>query len=287
MVAVEPIRDNDLDDVCAFWRKNFKSQYPQELWIKAFRRNWYPDKPNNGFLLREDDKIVGALGAIYSQQVIRDKEELFCNMTSWYVVNKYRNRSMALFFSLVRQKGFHFTNFSANPTVAKILTGAGFRALSPRLTAVPNIAFPSMRRGRIVILNEPHAIAQVLPPDRRKICLDHADCPAVRQLAVGAPDTGYCHILFGRGRCRGLSCTLVYDINDPSLLARFWRVIAGYLLYRAGTLVTRIDSRILADVRLSYSINLSSSFRAFFLSSTLEDDVIRPIYSEVVALQGG
>ena len=286
MSVVEPISDSDLDPVCAFWRSNFKSRCPQEVWVRAFRRNWYPDKPNNGFLLRDGEKIVGALGAIYSQQVIQNKKELFCNMTSWCVLDQYRNRSMELFLSLVRQKGFHFTNFSATPTVAKILPSAGFKALSSTLTAVPNIALPWMRSGRVVLLNEPEAIAQVLPSGRQKICLDHADCPGVRQLAVGTPDTGYCHILFGRGICRGLSCALVYDINDPSLLRQFWHHFAGYMLYQAGGLVTRINSRILGGERLPYAIDLSNSFTAFFLSSTLKGDVIRPIYSEVVALQG-
>jgi hypothetical protein len=285
VVVVEPIRDNDIDDVCAFWRKNFNSRCSQEIWVRAFRRQWHKDKPNNGFLLRDGAEIVGALGAIYSQQRVGTQLESFCNMTNWYVLENYRTQSMALFLRLIRQKGHHFTNFSANPTVAKILPSAGFKLLPSGVTGVPNLAFPVISGMIASVVDDPAAIAQLLP-HRRDIALDHADCAGVRQLALGTAEGGYSHILFGRGTCRSLPCAVVYDVSDASLLKRHWHRFAAHMLYRVGAVVTRFETQMLAGEKFPLAFHLSNSFETFLLSPTLRGETIRPLYSEIVALQG-
>ncbi len=286
MVTVEPIRDNDLTQVCAFWRSSFNSKCPQEIWERAFQRNWYVNKPNNGFLLRDGGTIVGALGAIYSQQIIRGRTELFCNLTSWYVCDAFRNRSAAILLKLIKQRGFHFTNFSANETVKQVLLNTGFKTLSGELTAVPNLPLSFARTKGVVLLDEPDAVARVLPDVRRKICFDHGDCCGVRQLAIGDPGSGYCHIIYTTGRCRNLSCAIIHDVGDPGLLKHFWQYLSTYFLFHTGALVTRIESRLLPSVQLPYSFALSTNFKGLFLSTSLECNVVGPLYSEVLALRG-
>ena len=61
---------------------------------------------------------------------------------------------------------------------------------------------------------------------------------------------------------------------------------ATLLGVQRGALVTRIDRRILAGERLSCAIDLSNPLKIFFLSATLDSQVIRPTYSEIVALPG-
>jgi hypothetical protein len=281
--SVEPIEDCDLEDVCAFWRHNFRSRGSQETWLRAFQRRWSPDKPNNGFLLRHGGQIVGAIGAIYSQQNILTREEKFCNLTSWYVLHEYRRFSVALLLALIKQKEYHFTTFTANPTVTSLLLGAGFEPLSPGLIAVPNLALPIPKTTAPDVVDTPDGIAPLLSDARRRICLDHADCIDIRQLAVGSPNEGYCHILFSKGRCRNLPCALVHDLSDCLVLRQFWRHVSWYLL-RAGCLATRIESRLLAGCRLPYSVDTISGSIELFYSPSLAREAITPLYSEVMAL---
>jgi hypothetical protein len=254
--------------------------------MRAFRRKWHPSKPNNGFLLRDGATLVGAFGAIYSLQIIRGKTESFCNMTNWYVNDSYRNYSMALFFALVRQEGFHFTNFTPNSTAVQLLEKAGFKPLSSELTGVLNLTAPlKFGRGGSV-LDDISAISCVLSEERRKICLDHVGCGNVQQLAVGTPASGYCHIFFTRGQCRFLPCAVVLELSDPTLLQEFWPQVSAYFLFRHGALVTRIPRRVVKATALPFAFNISARGKTFHLSKTLDANDVSPLYSEAVALRG-
>jgi hypothetical protein len=105
-------------------------------------------------------------------------------------------------------------------------------------------------------------------------------------LAVGIPGEEYCHILYNTGRCRHLPCALLLDISDGLLLQRWWRHVSAYLLFRAGCLVTRIESRMVPGCRLPYAIKTRNGSIDLFCSPSLESTRITPLYSEVMALRG-
>lgn len=284
--VVAPIRDEDLDAVCAFWQEKFRSVCSVEIWQQAFRQNWAADKPNNGFLLRKGSEIVGALGAIYSDQTVDGKLERFCNMTSWYVADEHRGRSLTLLLHLIRQDGFTFTNLSASPGVEEVLVRTGFTALSKELFAVPNLALPFHLSSRVQVLDDPARIAPLLAPERRQICLDHAGCSRTIQLAIGTENDDYCHVMFSRCGCRHVPCAIIHDVAAPKLLARFWRHFASYALYRTGALITRIEGRLLDEARLPLAVRLTNRSGALYLSRTVGADAISRRYSEVMVLSG-
>jgi hypothetical protein len=78
--SLEPIRDPDLTGFCQFLVENLSQQRTAEEWARAFLHDWGVKKPNNGFLLRDDGQIVGGIGAIYAERLIRGKAEKFCNI---------------------------------------------------------------------------------------------------------------------------------------------------------------------------------------------------------------
>jgi len=284
--TVAPIRDDDLDAVCAFWLQKFESPCPPETWKRAFRQNWAAEKPNNGFMLREGSEIVGALGAIYSDQTIDGEKHKFCNMTSWYVVDEHRRRALALLLGLIEQEGYTFTNLSSSPPVEKLLLQAGFSALPRDIYAVPSLTVPFWRPSHARVLDETPAMCRVLTPERREICRDHADCLRGTQLAIGSERDGYCHVMFSRGRCRRIPCIVIHDLDAPELLRRFWAHFVSYALARTGAVVTRIETRLLKSTRLPFAVALKSRSGAFFLSRTLGADAISRRYSEAMVLSG-
>ena len=73
--ALEPIRDEDVLDFCRFLTEHLSGERTAEQWAQAFRQRWCPDKPNNGFVIRQDGRIVGGIGAIYAQRRIRGNVE--------------------------------------------------------------------------------------------------------------------------------------------------------------------------------------------------------------------
>ena len=90
--SLEPIRDEDLGEFCAFLNEHLNPTILATNWADAFRQRWGVTKPNNGFLMRDKNgRIVGGIGAIYAERTIRGRPERFCNITSWCVLEPYRS----------------------------------------------------------------------------------------------------------------------------------------------------------------------------------------------------
>jgi hypothetical protein len=282
-LTVAPIHDEDLDEVCAFLREKFRSRCDLAAWRSAFTQLWSDEKPNNGFVLRARGEIAGVLGAIYSDQRIGGRIEKFCNMTSWYVVDEHRNRGLLLMVALIRQDRFTFTNLSASPAVGEILTRMGFTPLPRDIVSVANVAVPVWSQSAVRLLDDPDAVARVLPPERAQICRDHKDC-RIDQVAIGSDQDGFCHVMFSRCGCRHIPCINVHDLASPQLLAKFWKYFASYAFYRTGALVTRIEARLLEGARLPLAIAMKSRSGALFLSRTVGADAISRRYSEAMNL---
>src|SRR5215204_5643940 len=66
----KPIKDADLDAVGSFLHEHLNPGISAEAFAQAFRYAWYPEKPNNGFMLEAHGSIVGVLGAIYSKRKV-------------------------------------------------------------------------------------------------------------------------------------------------------------------------------------------------------------------------
>lgn len=285
-VSVAPIRDEDLDSVCVFLREKFRSPCDHATWRSTFTQPWSKEKPNNGFMLRAGGEIVGVLGAIYSDQIVADRIEPFCNLTSWYIVEEHRSRGLLLLMQLIGQDGYTFTNLSASPTVEEILLRFGFKALSKDIYFVANLAFPlASSLSEVDVVTESDAIARVLDPERARICLDHRNS-RVHQLAIGTPTDGYCHVLFSRCSCRRLPCAIVHDVGSPTLLVRFWTHFVRHLLYRTGALATRIEARLLDGEKLPFSLRLTNRSGALFLSRRVPEEAISRRYTEAMNLTG-
>src|SRR5258706_8818481 len=87
--TVEPIRNEDLPGFCTFLSENLSRERSAEEWAKAFTQGWYPGKPNNGFLIRHEGRIVGGIGAIYAERRGRGRAERFFHIHSWWVVRPF------------------------------------------------------------------------------------------------------------------------------------------------------------------------------------------------------
>lgn len=280
--SIEPISDDSLDDVCRLLTDGFGPGRTFDQWKRGFVGSWCPDRPNNGFQLRVDGKLVGALGAIYSVQTVNGKPERFCNMTSWYVDPAYRRYSLALLSRLTSQAGYHITNFTALPEVAKILAVVGFQVLPGRVIAVANLPLPSVMWRRWQLHTRQPDIERILTDHRRTVARDHATCPGIHQLVVGSPRRGYCHVLYRHGVCRSLPSAVIHDISDEPLFAESFPRMAMHFL-RRGLLATRVRTGALTTRDFAVAVELPEKSEMFFHSRTLGPESIRTLYSELMS----
>jgi hypothetical protein len=278
--AVEPIRSDTLQEFCTFLHAHLNPDISADRWASAFRQDWGVTESNHGFAMRDSDgRLVGGIGAIYAERIIRGRPERFCNITSWCVLDEYRSHSMRLALALVSQPGYHFTDLTPTEVVAGSLKFLKFKLMDRRVTAMP--ALPSWTPG-VRIVNDPDAIETALAPADAKVFRDHRHFPWLRQVAVGRPGA-YCHIAFKASRMKRLPCADILYVSDPELFLRYRPAVSRYLLLHCHILSMRIESRLLPRLpKLSAQVN--DYCLKVFRSETLLESDISNFYSEAASL---
>ena len=280
--TLEPIRDEDLPEFCRFLCENLSRERPAEEWAQAFAQDWCPSKPNNGFLIRHQGRIVGGIGAIYAERPVRGRLERFCNITSWCVLDAFRAQSMRLAMAVAAQPGFHFTDLTPTEVVSKTLQFLKFKPMNERHAIWPNLPWPLVRLGGIRVLSDPAQIGRLLGPDDAKTYRDHRHLPWLRHLAVGMTDA-WCYVVWKRTRLKGITGAIIIALSDAELFLRYRMALGSYLLVHHGLLYTRVESRLLPRLP-TLCIELSGYRSKVFRSDTLTAADMSNLYSELVAL---
>jgi hypothetical protein len=274
------LRDEQLREFCEFLHTYLNPAIPVDRWLEAFRQQWGVDSPNRGFVLRDDrGQIVGGIGAIYAQRMIRGRPERFCNITSWCVLEPYRTHSMRLAAAIVSQAGYHFTDLTPTDVVASSLKFLNFRSLDRRLTFLP--AIPGWTRG-LRVTEVPAEVERCLAPEDRKAYLDHRHFPWLHHIVVGSPGR-YCYVAYKLGHVKRLRCAAVLHVSDSELFLRFRFTLGRYFLFRRRIVAMRVESRFLH--RSVWPAHQADSGQdKVFRSDTLGQPDIANLYSEAVAL---
>ena len=280
---LEPIRDEDLPEFCAFLHEHLNPAHPADVWADAFRQDWGVDKPNNGFLIRDDaGRIVGGIGAIYAAYPVRGKPERFCNITSWMVLEQYRTQSMRLAMAVVSQPGFHFTDLSPTAVVEQSLKFLKFKPMNEARTVLFNLPAPHQRLTGAGVESDPVRIGQVLDPASAKVYRDHRHFPWLRFLAVGK-GTERSLVVYKRATLKGLPSAEIIGFTNPDSFLRYLPVLGCHFLL-AGVVTTRVESRLLAGKPAWPHTELTGYRHRVFRSDSLGEADIQNLYSEYVAL---
>ena len=279
--TLEPILDSDLPQFCQFLNEHLSSERSAEQWAQAFRQNWGVTKPNNGFLIRDQGRIVGGIGSIFAERIIRGKPEQFCNITSWCVLEAYRAQSMRLAMAVASQPGFHFTDLTPTAVVSKTLQFFKFKPMNERQAVWPNIPWPFSRFCGVRVITELDEIEKVLAAEDAKVFRDHRHLPWLRHAAVGRPGA-YCHIVWKPNCLKGVPGAMVLAFSDAGLFLRYRLAIGSHLLGQ-GCLYTRVESRLLPRLP-KLVLELAGFHNKVFRSDTLTEIDISNLYSEIVGL---
>ena len=129
-VRVRAAGQDDIESIISLLRTGFAyDKWSPEMWRRMFEYPRVESQPNLGFVLESTDKLVGFLGAIYSERLVRGRLERFCNLSSWYTMPQFRSRSVMLLMALLDQRGYTFTNLTPSEVVAQVGEAFGFRPL--------------------------------------------------------------------------------------------------------------------------------------------------------------
>jgi len=278
-----PIRDQDLPEFCAFLHRHLSPSHAPEVWAEAFCQNWGADKPNNGFLIRDENgAIVGGIGAIYAVYPVRGKPEKFCNITSWVVLDAYRTQSMRLAMAVVSQSGFHFTDLSPTAVVEQSLKFLKFKPMDERRVAVFNLPAPHLRLAGWRVRTEPAAIEAAMDDAAAQVYRDHRHFPWLRFLAVGRGGD-WSLVVYKRAKLKGLPSAEIIGFTRPDNFLRCLPLLGCHFLL-AGMATTRVEARLLPGLPAWPHKILSGYRNKVFRSETLGEADIWNLYTESAAL---
>lgn len=281
-VQVKPITDADVRPVGEFLEAHLNDRVTSEVWADALDVPWSVDRPNAGFMLVDDDAVVGAHLAFYSERMIDGRPERFCNLAAWCVRPEYRFHGLRLLKALLAQDGYHFTDLSPSGSVVGINSRLGFTFLDTATALVPNLPWPS-RPGRHVISSDPRLIERTLTGRDLELYRDHATAGAARHLVLISDDE-WCYVVFRKERRKGLSVfATVLHVSNPALFRKLLRPLGSHLLLRHRAAAMLVEDRVVG-ARPGLAFALRSPRRRMFRSAELEPAQIDYFYSELVCV---
>ncbi len=280
---LEPIRDEDLPAFCAFLHAHLNPSHPADVWADAFRQDWGVDRPNSGFLIRDEGgEIAGGIGAIYAAYPVRGQLEKFCNITSWMVLDAYRTQSMRLAMAVISQPGFHFTDLSPTAVVEQSLKFLKFKPMNSARTVLFNLPAPQQRLAGAGVVSSPARIEQVLDEPSRRVYRDHKHFPWLRFLAAGQ-GSEYSLVIYKRARLKHLPSAEIIGFTNPNTFLRHLPLLGCHFLL-SGMVTTRVESRLLLARPAWPHTELTGYRNRVFRSDTLVEADIQNLYSEYAAL---
>jgi hypothetical protein len=243
---------------------------------------WKVEAPNHGFMLRSEQRVVGAYLAFYSERLVAGHPERFCNLGAWCVLPDFRFHSLRLLKALLAQEGYHFTDLSPSGSVVPLNARLEFRSLDTSTALVPNLPWPTLGR-RTRISADPDVIENALSGSDLELYRDHAHAAAARHLIlIRGHDS--CHVMFRRVRRKDLPVfAAILHVSNPDLFRRAVFPLARHLLLHYRVLATLAELRIVR-YRPRPSLMLPSPRPKMYRSPGLEPGQIDDLYSELVCV---
>jgi hypothetical protein len=278
-VELGPITDSDVPAVAEFLRANHNARVP---WAAACSEvPWQVEAPNHGFMLRDGDRVVGTLLALYSERRFAGRVERFCNLGSWCVLPEYRSRSMSLVQALLAQDGYHVTVLSPDHGPREILHWMGFRSLDTSAALIPNLPWPTLP-NLYRTSSAPEVIARTLSGAELALYRDHRRALAVHHLVLTRGEDS-CYVMYRIVRYHGVPVfALILHISDRELFHRALMPLTRRLLVRHGVVATLAERRVVGDEpRLAFRLR---NWPKMYRSPTLQDEQIDYLYSELTCV---
>lgn len=279
---VDPIDDGDIPWVADFLEATMSSGVLAAQWRRSFGLNALAEHPNNGFMLVDGERVVGAYAAYYSVRDIEGRPEAFCNLGAWSVLPEFRLHGVRLLRAIVGQPGYHFLDLSPSGNVVRLNERLGFRHLDDRISIVPAVPWP-YRPGSVS--SDPAVLGATLTGRERALFDDHREAAAARHVVIRDGER-WCYVVFRmdrRKRSPRVFASLLH-VSDPVLFHRRLRALGSHLLVRHGAAALLVERRLVgAEPRGGF--RMVSPRKKMMLSPTLRPDQIDYFYSELVSLR--
>jgi len=285
MIRIEPAKPSDFERVYPLFLAGFNSDPCQkERWRALFHYSWPCTDDTRGFLLMDDEKVVGFFGVILYERTIGGEIEKFGNLTSWITLPEYRNHSLLLFKAAVSILGRTLTCITPRPEVLPLYLRFGFRELensSRILYPIPAFSTPSAW-FRYRATTNPDKIRQRLDENDRALFEHHRPHPCGNLLIYNRDE--YCHVIFTRIKGRRFGFAYIHHISNFPVFAKNLDRVRFRVALAAGVPFVMVDTRYLQGMIPKFSRAVTIGHMPIYKSDRLKPEQIDTLYSEAILL---
>jgi len=259
------------------------SPIAKDDWKKIFVTPWKTTEDFCGYVLLRDDEVKGYLGLVFSERLLNNRAEKFCNMTSWIVAPDSRSQSLKMLLEVLKLKDYTLTNFTASPTVATILSKLGFTEFAVHQRVLLPLPRLPLTRRALRCEFDASAIKSKLSDENLRIFNDHAqlDC---RHLLLQS-DRGDCYVVLKNIVRKRLTWAKVHYLSNRQIFHECMENLIARICFRLRVCGVMVDERYVEGYRFRTSVSYPHQRRAYFKSNSVTDqNLIDTLYSEVVIL---
>jgi acetoacetyl-CoA synthetase len=288
MLTIREARGEDFPRIYPLLLEFHNNGLTKEQWRQLFVDHSGLQNDRFGWVMVDDDQVVGFLGTILSERTIRGEKLRLCNTSSWIVKHDYRAHSLALQAKVLADKSVAVTSLSPTPQVAKVLEKIGFKLMDKSERIILPVITPRTFMDRCEVLTEPRAVESALDGERLRFFRDH-QLPFNHHALVRAPE-GDCYVMMNRslkallGKLR-LPFARVHHIGAPEVFTRHTEKLVARIAAALRVVAMIVDERMLRGRAPWHSFARPGGKReAAFRSNKLTEEDIDDLYTEAVLL---
>ncbi len=282
MVTIQKARSQDFERVYPLLAELNVPYITKENWQQLFINHWNVEEDYHGFMLLDQDNVVGFFGLIFSRRTIRGESYKFCNLTSWIVKQAYRKHSMSLLYAVLKLKDYTLTDLTATKVAYKIFKKFDFQDGETHVRIIP--WFISLFHGvrKCLLTWDPHVIAGILKGENLKIFEDHKEFPCIH-LVFHSPG-GSCYCVLTKIKKKGLAFGHIHYLSDKEFFCRDGVAAVFAVCRRLNVIGLYIDEQRLKGEHVFPSVSLKLNQPKIFRSNDVGKEDIDSLYSECVIL---
>jgi acetoacetyl-CoA synthetase len=288
VLIIREARGNDFERVYPLLLEFKNTHLSKEHWQQLFVDHSGLQNDHFGWVLVDDDNIVGFVSTILSERTIRGETVRLCNTSSWIVKHEYRAHSLALHAKVVADKSVTVTNLSPTSQVLKLLEKLGFTLMDKSERIILPVVTKQTFVDRCEILTERGAVEGALEGERLQFFRDH-QLPHSRHILLRTP-AGDCYVMMNRtlkticGSLR-LPFARVHYIGPPDIFVRHLEKLVLRVAASFKIVAMIVDDRMLHGAAPWHSFMRPGGERkAAFRSKRLTSHDIDGLYTESVLL---
>jgi acetoacetyl-CoA synthetase len=275
---------SDIESICRLLHEGFGKSISPEAWRALFDYTWIEEKPTLGFVIVDGNDVVGFIATIYSRRKVNGKTGVVCNLSSWYVLPRYRSWSLSLLAAAIQDESISYTALTPANITVSALRSLGFATWGAgKVYLPPLIDIGTLRGSAPVLIFDSDRIVSLLDAEQLVVFHDHKRSDCLH--AVVTWKNEYCYLLSKRrtssvGGVR-VAYSDIFYCSKPEILERHLERVKLAVLWRQKTLFMGFCE---TTMRQIHTKGVSRAGTALFRSPVFEGVELDRLYSEFFLL---